>query len=170
MQINLDIVVAMRCEDLNINVQDAAGDRILAGETLTRDPTLWLHWRTRRSGSGALRMLQMQQELKELKEEEKMMMSKQTEKEKEKDKERKGAEEHQQQQQDDMGVEDVHDFLAAARKQRMFSKTPKLRGMQPDACRIYGILEGNKIQGDFHITARGHGYFEFGAHLDHSGM
>jgi len=26
----------------------------------------------------------------------------------------------------------------------------------------------NKVQGDFHITARGHGYQEFGEHLDHS--
>jgi hypothetical protein len=30
-------------------------------------------------------------------------------------------------------------------------------------------MEGNKVQGDFHITARGHGYMEMGQHLDHSG-
>jgi hypothetical protein len=44
------------------------------------------------------------------------------------------------------------------------------RGDVPNACRIYGSLEGNKVQGDFHITARGHGYREVGAHLDHSCM
>ena len=37
-----------------------------------------------------------------------------------------------------------------------------------DSCRIYGDLEIHKCQGDFHITARGHGYQAFGAeHLDH---
>ena len=35
LQINLDLVVAMKCEDLHINVQDASGDRILAGMALT---------------------------------------------------------------------------------------------------------------------------------------
>ncbi|EAQ85804.1 hypothetical protein CHGG_07057 [Chaetomium globosum CBS 148.51] len=42
--INLDIVVRMRCADLHVNVQDAAGDRILAAGALTRDGTLWSHW------------------------------------------------------------------------------------------------------------------------------
>ncbi|TXC85859.1 hypothetical protein FS847_35425, partial [Streptomyces sp. ISID311] len=36
-----------------------------------------------------------------------------------------------------------------------------------DSCRVYGSLELNKVQGDFHITARGHGYMEMGAHLEH---
>jgi hypothetical protein len=37
-----------------------------------------------------------------------------------------------------------------------------------DACRIYGTLEIHKCHGDFHITARGHGYNAFGmSHLDH---
>ncbi|CAG8590907.1 2527_t:CDS:2, partial [Scutellospora calospora] len=31
----------MRCEDLHVNVQDASGDRILAGSTLNKDPTTW---------------------------------------------------------------------------------------------------------------------------------
>jgi hypothetical protein len=44
------------------------------------------------------------------------------------------------------------------------------RGVVADACRIYGSLEGNKVQGDFHITARGHGYRENAPHLDHSCM
>lgn len=51
---------------------------------------------------------------------------------------------------------------------RKFPKSPSLRrGDKIDACRIYGSLEGNKVQGDFHITARGHGYQDLGGHLDH---
>jgi hypothetical protein len=38
-----------------------------------------------------------------------------------------------------------------------------------DACRIYGMMEIHKCNGDFHITARGHGYQQFGGeHLDHA--
>lgn len=70
--------------------------------------------------------------------------------------------------------EDVHDYLGAARKgKRKFPQTPKLRRKmegEGEACRVFGSLEGNKVQGDFHITARGHGYMEFGEHLDHSRM
>ncbi|KAK4691178.1 hypothetical protein P7C71_g5770, partial [Lecanoromycetidae sp. Uapishka_2] len=44
LQINLDIVVPMLCSDLHINVQDASGDRILAGDMLQRDPTSWEQW------------------------------------------------------------------------------------------------------------------------------
>ncbi|KAA6407732.1 MAG: COPII-coated vesicle [Lasallia pustulata] len=51
---------------------------------------------------------------------------------------------------------------------RKFPKTPKLRGAVRDSCRVFGSLEGNKVQGDFHITARGHGYWDNGDHLDHS--
>lgn len=54
---------------------------------------------------------------------------------------------------------------------RKFAKSPKLRRWETaDSCRIFGSLEGNKVQGDFHITARGHGYTEFGMqqHLDHT--
>jgi hypothetical protein len=46
----------------------------------------------------------------------------------------------------------------------------KFRGEveEKNACRIYGALEIHKCQGDFHITAKGHGYQAFGAeHLDH---
>lgn len=70
--------------------------------------------------------------------------------------------------------EDTHvgHVLGEVRSQkRKFKKTPRLkRGVQPGGCRIFGSLEGNKVQGDFHITARGHGYMEFGQHLDHNGM
>jgi endoplasmic reticulum-Golgi intermediate compartment protein 2 len=39
------------------------------------------------------------------------------------------------------------------------------------ACRIYGQLEIHKCQGDFHITAKGHGYQAFGGnHLDHESI
>lgn len=44
LQINLDVVVHMRCEDLHVNVQDASGDRILAGSKLNKDPTSWVQW------------------------------------------------------------------------------------------------------------------------------
>jgi Endoplasmic reticulum vesicle transporter len=49
----------------------------------------------------------------------------------------------------------------------------KLRGdvHNKDSCRIYGQLEIHKCQGDFHITARGHGYQQFGGeHLDHDSI
>jgi len=128
LQINLDIVVAMKCQDLHINVQDASGDRILAGNMLKRDPTDWEQWV---DAKGVHRLhseaaLEMEEE------------------------------------------QHVHDVLAQGKRGRKFGKTPRLRG-QGRACRVYGSLEGNKVQGDFHITARGHGYMEFGEHLDHSG-
>lgn len=129
LQINLDIVVAMNCADLHVNMQDAAGDRTLAGELLRKDPTSWSQW-----GKG-----------------------KAVHKLGEGDDGLPGWEE----------LWDVHDQLGAAKKKKKFPKTPKVRGTQ-DACRIFGSLDGNKVQGDFHITARGHGYQEFGEHLDHS--
>jgi hypothetical protein len=46
LQINLDVVVKMKCADLHVNVQDASGDRILAGLALKKDPTLWSEWTT----------------------------------------------------------------------------------------------------------------------------
>lgn len=131
LQINLDIVVAMKCADLHVNMQDAAGDRTLAGDMLRKDPTSWSQWgkgkRLHKLGEGKGEDLPGWEELW-----------------------------------------DVHDQLGAARKRKKFPKTPRVRGAS-DACRIFGSLEGNKVQGDFHITARGHGYMEFGQHLDHSG-
>lgn len=136
LQINIDLVVAMKCEDVHINVQDASGDRILAGSALTRAPTMWSQWGDKSS--------------------------------------------HRLEESEDRGgglgggkyeEEDVHDYLGAARRKRKFKKTPGLpRGANADSCRVFGSLEGNKVQGDFHITARGHGYMEFGQHLDHNGM
>lgn len=133
LQINLDVVVAMKCDDLHINVQDASGDRILAGQTLTRAPTRWEYWGKDRKthALGGSREERIEGGIGEYRE------------------------------------EDVHDYLSAASRKKKFPKTPKLRG-DADACRVFGSMEGNKVQGDFHITARGHGYMEFGTHLDHS--
>lgn len=136
LQINLDVVVAMKCDDLHVNVQDASGDRILAGSALSKVPTVWTQWGSNRKqhalGASKQERLDMSGEYRE---------------------------------------EDVHDYLGAARKPKKFPKTPKVpRRTQADSCRIYGSLHGNKVQGDFHITARGHGYMEMGQHLEHSGM
>lgn len=129
MQINLDIIVAMRCADLHVNMQDAAGDRTLAGDLLRKDPTSWAQWTGKNLQSG----------MHEL---------------------NKQGEDHSWEE-----LGDVHEQLGKAKKKK-FPKTPRIKGAA-DACRIFGSLEGNKVQGDFHITARGHGYMEFGEHLDH---
>jgi hypothetical protein len=131
MQINLDIIVAMRCPDLRVNMQDAAGDRTLAGDLLRHDPTNWAQWTGRKMERG----------MHELGKDDGV---------------NPGWEE----------LWDVHEQLGKA-KTRRFSKTPRVRGA-PNACRIYGSLDGNKVQGDFHITARGHGYQDLGDHLDHT--
>ncbi|KAF2203214.1 putative COPII-coated vesicle protein [Delitschia confertaspora ATCC 74209] len=136
LQINLDIVVAMKCADLHINIQDAAGDRTLAGEMLRMDPTVWSQWGPGKS--RGVHTLGVGPDGKE-------------------DGEHPGWED----------MWDVHDQLGAARKKRKFPKTPRFRG-PTDACRVFGSVEANKVQGDFHVTARGHGYMEFGEHLDHS--
>jgi hypothetical protein len=141
---NLDIVVAMQCKDLHVNVQDAAGDRILAGDLLTRHDTNWQLWtdklnKRRRRDKQAYQLLH------------------------EPSADRMRAEE------EDQHVGHVLGHMREGGKK--FLETPKLRkGENPDSCRIFGSLEGNKVQGDFHITARGHGYIEFGyqQHLDHT--
>lgn len=145
LQINLDLVMAMKCDDIHINVQDAAGDRILAGQLLKRDPTNWKQWVDARGvhtlGKNSKGELITGE----------------------------GFHEHDE----GFGEEHVHDIIAAAGSGRQkFAKTPRLRHGPPggDSCRIYGKMDVNKVQADFHITARGHGYQEFGQHLDHSGM
>lgn len=121
----------MLCSDIHINVQDASGDRILAGDMLTKDATNWKQW--------VERVNTLERQGKDLAKE----------------------------QEEDTHVGHV---LGHGREKRRFKKTPRLgRGMPGTSCRVYGSLEGNKVQGDFHITARGHGYMEFGQHLDHSG-
>ncbi|OTA70208.1 DUF1692-domain-containing protein [Hypoxylon sp. EC38] len=138
MQINLDIVVKMKCKDLHVNVQDAAGDRILAASRLQEDATNWGQWvdakgvhRLGRDSQGRVVT---------------------------------GSGWHDE----GFGEEHVHDIVAMGRKKARWAKTPRLWGAEADSCRIYGSLDLNKVQGDFHITARGHGYAEAGQHLDHN--
>ena len=127
----------MRCGDLHINVQDASGDRILAGDALTKDRTDWYQWVTNKGvytfDSGDIG--------------------------------------RQREEEEDTHPEHVVGEVWRKKRKRKFKKTPRGFGRNRlEACRIYGSLEGNKVQGDFHITAKGHGYMEFGEHLDHSGM
>lgn len=136
----------MPCQDLHVNVQDASGDLILAGELLTRHETNWQLWtdklNKRRRGK--------QQVYRPLREE---------------------NEDRIQAEEEDQHVGHVLGHMREGGKK--FASTPRLRrGETPDSCRIFGSLEGNKVQGDFHITARGHGYVEWGAqkHLDHGSM
>lgn len=140
LQINLDIVVAMRCNQVHINVQDATGDRLMAGTVLSQDPTSWAAHLSALSG-------------------------------------REDAGDHlddSSSSSSDASTtpnigESIQEVLRLSRRGRRFPRTPRLRsGVDPDACRIYGSMEVNKVQGDFHITARGHGYLDFGAHIDHS--
>lgn len=138
MQINLDMVVRMKCPDLHINVQDSSGDRIMAAMKLQRDRTNWSQWV---DGKGMHKL--GRDELGRV------------------DTGAGGFVE------EGFGEEHVHDIVAAGKRKAKWGKTPRLRGKE-DACRIYGSLELNKVQGDFHITARGHGYREFGEHLDHA--
>ncbi|KAG5916567.1 hypothetical protein E4U53_004296, partial [Claviceps sorghi] len=137
LQINLDAVVLMKCGDLHVNVQDAAGDLILAGDTLKKDETSWAQWvnqrgvhRLGRDADGRIIT---------------------------------GEGWHDE----GFGEEHVHDIVALGKRRAKWARTPRVRG-PPDSCRIYGSLELNKVQGDFHITARGHGYRTQGGHLDHN--
>lgn len=143
LQINMDIVVQMKCADLHINVQDAAGDRILAANRLKREPTAWKHW----VDNKGVHKLNRDNQGRVVTGEGYMAMH--------------GHEEG-------FGEEHVHDIVRISGKRAKFSKTPKLKGAAADSCRIFGNLDLNRVQGDFHITARGHGYMEFGNHLDHS--
>ncbi|PQE25642.1 Copii-coated vesicle protein [Rutstroemia sp. NJR-2017a BBW] len=143
LQVNLDIVVKMKCSELHVNVQDAAGDRILAATMLKEDPTNWSQW----VDAKGVHKLGRDKEGRVVTGE--------------------GYHDHEE----GFGEEHVHDIVSLGRsKKARFSKTPRLRGGPKggDSCRVYGSLEVNKVQGDFHITARGHGYPEFGQHVDHN--
>ncbi|KAJ9133477.1 DUF1692-domain-containing protein [Coniochaeta hoffmannii] len=142
MQINLDVVVRMKCADLHVNVQDAAGDLILAASMLKRDPTNWSQW----VDNKGIHKLGRDKEGRVLTGEGFTSIS----------------------HDEGFGEEHIHDIVALGRKKARWGKTPRIwGGGEPDSCRIYGSLELNKVQGDFHITARGHGYPEMGRHLDH---
>lgn len=138
LQVNLDVVVKMQCSDLHINVQDAAGDRIMAADKLRRDSTTWGTWVNPKTGVHKLgqdpggRIITYEGYHMD----------------------------------EGFGEEHVHDIVKATKRKGKWAKTPKLKG-KPDSCRIFGSMDLNKVQGDFHITARGHGYAEFGEHLDH---
>jgi hypothetical protein len=149
LQLNLDIVVAMQCRDLHVNVQDAAMDRIMAGSLLTKEDTNFELWMDPRKS-------RLQRKQKGQKGIYHNLHSS--------DRARKKAEE------EDSHVGHVLGHMRE-NKGKKFPKSPRIgRQMAIDACRIYGSLEGNKVQGDFHITARGHGYMELGlqTHLDHA--
>ncbi|KAL3476867.1 endoplasmic reticulum vesicle transporter-domain-containing protein [Aspergillus californicus] len=138
LQLNLDAVIRMPCDTLHINIQDAAGDRVLASEMLTKEPTSWKLWMDKRN---------YEKEYQTLSREESGRIAAQE--------------------------EDAHagHVLSELRRnsKRKFAKAPRMRWSEKvDSCRVYGSLEGNKVQGDFHITARGHGYADRQGHLDHS--
>ncbi|KAL4964880.1 endoplasmic reticulum vesicle transporter-domain-containing protein [Aspergillus stella-maris] len=138
LQLNLDAVIHMPCDTLHINIQDAAGDRVLASQMLTREPTSWKLWMDKRNyEKGEYQTLSREDEKRV------------------KDQER--------------DAHAGHVFSELRRNtNRKFPKGPKLRrGEKVDSCRVYGSLEGNKVQGDFHITARGHGYQDGMKHLEH---
>lgn len=146
LQLNLDMVINMPCETIRVNVQDAAGDRILAGELLEREPTSWKLWMDKRNYEHSRGGPREYQTLN-----------------------------HEDSERLDEQEADVHahHVMGEVRKnhRRKFPKGPRLRwGDKVDSCRVFGSLEGNKVMGDFHITARGHGYQEIGDHLDHQGM
>jgi hypothetical protein len=145
LQINMDIVVRMNCPDIHINVQDAAGDRILAAEMLKREATNWHQW----VDKDGMHKLGRDAEGRVVTGE--------------------GWQSHETDE--GFGQEHIHDIVRSATRRARWAKTPRIRGGS-DSCRIFGSLSVNKVMGDFHITARGHGYMDGGAptHLDHKSM
>ncbi|KAF5026694.1 hypothetical protein F66182_1218 [Fusarium sp. NRRL 66182] len=142
LQINLDIVVKMDCADVHVNVQDASGDRIMAARRLRTEKTLWAQW----VDSKGVHKLGRDSEGRV----------------------NTGFGWNEQNYEEEgFGEEHVHDIVALGKKKAKWARTPRFRG-NSDSCRIFGSLDLNKVQGDFHITARGHGYMGNGEHLDHS--
>lgn len=121
LQINVDLTVAMSCDNIHVNVQDAVGDRILAGEVLRKEPTKW-------DPKGMHKL--MRDRSKE-------------------------------------DTEDMYDVLGRGSKSGGWRQTVVWKGKGDEGCRIFGNMEVNKVQGDFHITAKGHGYWDAGKHVDH---
>jgi endoplasmic reticulum-Golgi intermediate compartment protein 2 len=151
LQLNLDIVVAMHCSDLHVNVQDAAMDRIMAGDLLKKDDTIFSLWDNSRKNKNRRgnHATYPQVDANRL---------------------NSGNAARKRAEEEDTHVSHVLGHMRD-NPSKKFEKTPRLKRWEnADACRIYGSLEGNKVQGDFHITARGHGYMEFGgaAHLQHA--
>ncbi|RPA89817.1 DUF1692-domain-containing protein [Choiromyces venosus 120613-1] len=138
MQINLDITVAMPCSSLHVNVQDAVQDRILAGELLSKEEVKFDDGEAHTLYSTDHRSV------------------------------------------DDGGERRVYEVLKKGGKKRVFKSGLRKGGLFASltgrgrnagggggSCRIYGSMGVNRVQGDFHITAKGHGYWEDGAHVDH---
>ncbi|KAK2739966.1 hypothetical protein FQN57_006285 [Myotisia sp. PD_48] len=135
LQFNLDIVVTMPCDDVRVNIQDAAGDHISTADLLTREPTSWAAWQ-RHIGEHNYQTLNKEDATR------------------------------LEEQEEDLHVEHVLGEVRRSRK-RKFPKGPKVKSSDTvDSCRLYGSMEGNKVHGDLHITARGHGYFEWGEPVD----
>jgi len=126
LQINVDITVAMSCNDLHVNVQDAVGDRILAGEVLHKERTVWdpkgMHKLARDRTKGA--------------------------------------------NTDEDADDDLYEAIMRGGRAG-WAVTAPWRAVGKEGCRIFGSMEVNKVQGDFHITAKGHGYWE-GQHVEHT--
>ncbi|KAI5811405.1 endoplasmic reticulum vesicle transporter-domain-containing protein [Peziza echinospora] len=118
LQINIDITVAMPCDDLHVNVQDAVGDRIFAGNLLRKEVTRF-------------------------------------------DPSRVGSREPLEHK--DMW----HIMGSGGGKKGSWKKTQKWKGGL-QGCRIWGSMDVNRVQGDFHITAKGHGYWDASGHVDHT--
>ncbi|KAF3118882.1 hypothetical protein TWF225_011905 [Orbilia oligospora] len=127
MQINLDVIVAMPCDSLHVNVQDAAGDRILAGDLLHKASADFISADTH----------SLPQKLKN------------------KDS-REGGPSYD-------GSEEV--IKKAGKKKKFKLNLPKRP--KGKSCRIWGSMDVNRVMGDFHITAKGHGYWDPGQHVDH---
>ncbi|OLL23031.1 ER-derived vesicles protein 41 [Neolecta irregularis DAH-3] len=115
MRLNVDITVAMECEVLHINVQDATGDLIVTDGILKKSPSEFNTLDTESLLSHRA---------------------------------------------DDPSLKAALNARKGGLKKRV--KTG-------DACRIWGSLFLNRVMGDFHITAIGHGYGGL-MHLDHDRM
>ncbi|KAF8979765.1 hypothetical protein BGZ46_005084 [Entomortierella lignicola] len=63
---------------------------------------------------------------------------------------------------------DVQQLIRAASKTAALEKASKQNPEDLKACKIVGSFEANKLSGNLHITAVGHGYA--GAHIDHRTM
>ncbi|KAF9973786.1 hypothetical protein BGZ73_002974 [Actinomortierella ambigua] len=58
--------------------------------------------------------------------------------------------------------------LIKAASRRAAKDNARYASSEMDACRIVGSFEANKLSGNMHITAQGHGYY--GMHVDHNLM
>lgn len=144
-QLNLDVVVATPCDMLRVNMQDAAGDFILAAELLQKEETSWDAWNREMNfkGKGGSRQYQT------LDAEDEVRLA---------------------QQEEDQHVGHVLGEVRRSWK-RKFPSAPKLKRKDVvDSCRIFGTLEGNKVQANFHITPMGLGLYEPGGGMNLNSM